>query len=52
MQLANGKVCLECRKDLARYWGRSFCEPCLRKLLKEQMEEEDKRHADRAVEKV
>lgn len=46
MQLANGKVCLECKADLARYWGHSFCEPCFKKLLKDQLAEEDKRHAN------
>lgn len=47
MQLANGKVCLECKSDLARYWGNSFCEKCFRQALKQNLEEEDKRHVDR-----
>lgn len=50
MQLnKDGKVCLECKTDLARYWGNNFCEPCFRKLLKNNLEEEDKRYAHRNV---
>ena len=45
MQLAKDrKVCLECKVDLARYWGNNFCEPCFRVALKKNIEEEDKRH--------
>jgi len=48
MQLnKDGKVCLECKTELARYWGRNFCEKCFRKLLKENLEEEQKGHASR-----
>lgn len=43
MQLnKDGKVCLECKKDLARYWGRNLCEKCLREALRESFE--GKRH--------
>ncbi len=45
MQLANGKVCLECKTDLARYWGHSFCEECFVEELRKNLAEEDKRHA-------
>lgn len=44
MQLANGKVCLECREDLVRYRRGSFCEDCFRELLKRNLEDEDERH--------
>lgn len=27
------KVCIECKKDLGRYWGRNFCKKCLGELL-------------------
>lgn len=50
MQLAReGKVCLECKTDLARYWGRNLCEKCLREALQEKFAEEDKRHASSRV---
>lgn len=42
MDLATGKVCIECGKFLARHWGNNFCEACFRKLLKESLIEEDK----------
>lgn len=47
MQLANGKVCIECKTELGRYWGNNLCEKHFRELLKENLKEEDKRHADR-----
>lgn len=50
MQLnKNGKVCIECNKDLARFWGRNLCEKCLREALKEEFKEEDKRYAANRV---
>lgn len=52
MKLAKeGKVCLECNKVLGRFWGRAFCEPCFRKLLKEDIAEEDKRHVKNVIQK-
>lgn len=44
MQLANGKVCIECKAELARHWGRNLCEKCLREALQEKFAEEDKHH--------
>lgn len=50
MQLnKNGKVCIECSKDLARHWGNNFCEVCFRELLKQNLEKEDKRYAANRV---
>lgn len=45
MQLANGKTCLECKVDLARFWGHSFCEKCFTQLLRENLAKEDALHA-------
>lgn len=46
MQLnKDGKVCVECKADLARHWGNNFCTSCFSKLLQENLAEEDKRHA-------
>lgn len=50
MELANGKMCIECKAVLSRYWENSFCEKCFRQLLKEHLEAEDKRH-DEAIRK-
>lgn len=44
--MKQNKVCIECNKDLARYWGRNFCESCFRQLLTDHLNEEDKRHAE------
>lgn len=41
----DGKRCVVCDKDLARFWGRNLCEPCLKKALQDDNEEKDKRHA-------
>lgn len=50
MQLnKNGKRCVICEKDLARFWGRNLCEKCLRQALKDDYEEKDKRYAGRNV---
>lgn len=46
MQLnKDGKRCVICDKDLARFWGRNLCEKCLRTELRKDYEEKDKRHA-------
>lgn len=37
------KVCIECNKELGRYWGRNFCKTCLGQLLTEHMKEEDRK---------
>jgi len=50
MQLnKDGKVCIECKTDLGRFFGRNFCEECFKELLKANLEEEDKRHAENVV---
>lgn len=46
MTTKQNKVCIECKKDLGRYWGKNFCKSCLGELLNEKMWEEDKRHAN------
>lgn len=52
MQMANGKVCLECKAKLARYYDNAFCESCFRQLLKEHLAEEDKRHEMQALQQA
>ena len=42
----DGKVCLECKTELARQWGNNFCESCFRRLLKESLKKEQKEHAE------
>ena len=37
------KVCIECKDDLGRYWGRNFCKSCLGELLNAQKREDDAR---------
>lgn len=46
------KVCVECKKGLARHWGRNFCKECLGNLLNDHFREEDKRHAANRVNKT
>ena len=37
------KACVECKRDLGRYWGRNFCKNCLGEMLNAQMREDDAR---------
>ncbi len=52
MQKENGKVCLECNKDLERHWGHNYCKICFRKMFREYLEAEDERHAASRVDQT
>lgn len=37
------KYCIECKERQARYWSSNFCEECFRKLLREKLNEDEKK---------